>query len=72
MTCNISKTDRIIRLLALAVAAILFFTGTVTGTLGIVILAAGIILGITSLINFCPLYAIFGFSTFKNKKTESA
>jgi len=65
MKKNMSSTDRIIRVLLAAVFAILYFTGTVTGTLGLVLLVLGGVFVLTSLISFCPLYTIFGISTCK-------
>ena len=65
MKKNMSSTDRIIRVLLAAVFAILYFTGTVTGTLGLVILVLGGVFVLTSLVSFCPLYTIFGISTCK-------
>ena len=65
MKKNMSSTDRIIRVILAVVMAILYFTGTVTGTLGIVMLVLGGVFVLTSLISLCPLYAIFGISTCK-------
>lgn len=65
MNKNMSSTDRIIRVILAVVMAILYFTGTVTGTVGIVMLVLGGVFVLTSLISFCPLYAIFGISTCK-------
>jgi hypothetical protein len=65
MKKNMSSTDRIIRVLLAAVFAILYFTGTVTGTLGLVLLVLGGVFVLTSLVSFCPLYAIVGISTCK-------
>lgn len=56
-------TDRLIRILLAAVFAILYFTGTVTGVLGIVLLIFGGVFILTSLVGFCPLYATFGIRT---------
>lgn len=61
--------DRIIRIIAAIVFVILYFTGTVTGTWGIVLLVLGGIFILTSFIGFCPLYAIFKMDTCSNKKT---
>ena len=58
-------TDRIIRLLAAAVIAVLYFTGTLTGTLGIILLIVAGIFALTSFVSFCPLYAPFGIKTCK-------
>jgi hypothetical protein len=63
MNKNMGSTDRVIRLIIAAVAAFLFFNGTLTGTLGIVALVVAGIFTLTSLISFCPLYAIVGLST---------
>jgi type IV secretory pathway VirB2 component (pilin) len=41
----------------------LYFTGTVTGTLGIVLVVIAGVFTLTSVISFCPLYSIVGLST---------
>lgn len=63
-------TDRIIRVIIAVIAGVLYFTGTITGTLGIVLLVLAVIFVLTSLISFCPLYAPFGIKTcqIKDKK----
>lgn len=66
MKKNVGNLDRIIRLLIAAVIAVLFLTKTITGTLGIILLVLAAILILTSLINFCPIYAILGMKTCKN------
>lgn len=63
MKTNVGSTDKIIRIIAAVLFSVLFFTGTVTGTLGYVLLALGGILLATSLISFCPLYTLFGINT---------
>ena len=60
-----SSADRVIRVILAAVFAVLYFTGTVTGTLGLVLVVLGGVFVLTSLISFCPLYNIFGISTCK-------
>jgi Na+/phosphate symporter len=71
MKKNMGTTDRIIRILLAAVFAVLFFTNTVTGTLGYVLLALGAIFLLTSLVGFCPLYAPFGLTTCRKKETTA-
>jgi hypothetical protein len=66
MKMNESGLDRVIRLVAGLVLLLLYFVGVVSGTLGIVVLLLGAILLLTGLIGFCPLYALFKFSTKKN------
>lgn len=61
--------DRIIRVLLAAVFAYLYFGGIVTGTLGIVLVVLGGVFVFTSLISFCPLYTLVGFSTCPRKTT---
>lgn len=63
MKKNMGSTDKIIRLILAAVFAVLFFTGTVTGILSYVLLALGGIFVLTSLVGFCPIYALVGLST---------
>jgi len=63
MKANMGSTDRIIRVLIAAVFAVLYFTGTVTGTVGLVLLVLGAVFLLTSVVSFCPLYAPFGIST---------
>jgi hypothetical protein len=66
MKKNMSNVDRSVRLIITAVIAVLYFTGVVGGTLGIVLLVvAGIFLA-TSFVNFCPLYRVLGVSTRKS------
>lgn len=67
MKVNMGSADRIIRLLAAVVIAILYFTGRIEGTLGIVLLFLAAVFALTSFISFCPLYAPFGFSTRPKK-----
>ncbi len=57
--------DRIIRVILAIVFGILYFTQTVTGTLGIILLVLGAVFLATSFISFCPLYTIFGIKTCK-------
>ncbi|MBK7443160.1 MAG: DUF2892 domain-containing protein [Bacteroidetes bacterium] len=68
MKKNMGSADRIIRILIAAVFAVLYFTGTVSGTLGLVLLILGAVFVLTSLVSFCPLYTIFGMNTCATKK----
>ena len=69
MKANISSADKIIRISLAIVLVILFFTGMVSGVLGYVFLALAAILILTSLISFCPIYALLGLSTKKKNKS---
>ncbi len=65
MKKNMGGLDKIIRLAVAAVVAILYFTGIISGVLGIVLLVLAGVFVLTSLISFCPLYALIGLSTCK-------
>ncbi len=65
MKKNVSNMDRIIRVIIAIIFASLYFTGKVSGTFGIILLVVGIVFLLTSIISFCPLYAMFGLSTKK-------
>ena len=63
MKKNVGSTDKVVRIVLAALFAVLFFTKVVTGIVGIVLLVLGVIFVATSLVSFCPIYAIFGMST---------
>lgn len=62
------NADRIIRILVAAVVGALYFTNTISGTLGIVLLVLAGIFVVTSLVSFCPLYTLIGLNTCPVKK----
>jgi hypothetical protein len=67
MKKNMGSADRIIRVIMAAIMIALYFTGTITGTFGIVLIALSTIFVLTSLVSFCPLYLPFGVSTLRKK-----
>jgi len=69
MKKNMGSTDRIIRFIVAAIIAVLYYTGTLSGTLGLVLLILAGVFVLTSLVSFCPLYAPFGISTCPAKKS---
>jgi len=66
MKKNMGSTDKLIRSVIGIIIAILYYSGIITGTLAIVLLAFAIIFLLTSFISFCPLYTLLGINT--NKK----
>lgn len=68
MKKNMGTTDRIIRILLAAVFAYLYFTGIVTGTVGLILIIMGGVFVLTSLVGVCPLYTLFGLNTCPVKK----
>ncbi|KGE85437.1 MULTISPECIES: DUF2892 domain-containing protein [Phaeodactylibacter] len=65
MKKNMGNTDKLVRVIIAVIIAALYFTNTITGTLGIVLLVLAGVFVLTSVISFCPLYAPFGLSTCK-------
>jgi hypothetical protein len=64
MTCNMGRTDRMIR--ALLIAPVLVIIGVVagpTGVLAFVLYALAVVMLLTSAVGFCPLYAPFRVNT---------
>lgn len=57
------SVDRIVRLLIAAVLAYLYFTGTLSGTMGAIAVIVAGVFTLTSVISFCPLYTLVGLST---------
>jgi len=68
MTKNMGSADRIIRVIIAAIVGVLYFTGTISGTLGIILLVLAGVFVLTSVISFCPLYAPFGIKSCKIKE----
>lgn len=62
MTCNVGKTDKIIRVIAaVAIAALGFYFKSWWGLLAIIPL-------LTAALGYCPLYVPLKLSTSKKKK----
>jgi hypothetical protein len=65
MKRNMSVVDRTIRVLIAAVVAVLYFTHVLSPMAGLILGILAVIFVVTSVVGFCPLYAIFGISTKK-------
>lgn len=65
MKKNIGLTDKIIRIAVAIFVAILYFIGTISGTIAIVLGIFALIMIFTSFVSFCPLYIPFGLNTRK-------
>lgn len=68
MNINMSLTDRYVRWAIAAIAAALYFTKTVEGMAGNILIAVAVIFFLTGFIRVCPLYLPFGISTQKKNK----
>jgi hypothetical protein len=67
MKTNMGGTDRVIRFLVAVAIALLVYFDMVSGTLAYILLAVAGIFVLTSLVSFCPLYAVFGLNTCGTK-----
>lgn len=68
MKKNVGNADKLVRILIAIAVVILYYTNVITGMLAIILMAVGIVLLLTVLFNFCPLYALFGIKTCKVQK----
>lgn len=71
MKKNMGGVDRIVRAIIAAIAVALYFTGVISGTLGIIFMVLAGVFLLTSFISFCPIYAPFGISTCSVKDKVS-
>ncbi|MDH5605254.1 MAG: DUF2892 domain-containing protein [Anaerolineae bacterium] len=62
---NMSNTDRIVRLVIVALIAGLKYAGIISGTLATVLIVLAVIFVFTSIFSICPLYLPFKLSTRK-------
>jgi hypothetical protein len=67
MKKNMGTIDKVIRILIAVVVVVLYFTNTISGLLGIILLILAAVFVLTSLLGFCPLYLPFGLSTKKKE-----
>jgi hypothetical protein len=70
MKKNIGFLDRIVRIILSVVFAALYFMQVITGTIGLILLIAGGVLLATALVDFCPIYKIFGMNTIPPEEME--
>lgn len=63
MTPNVGLTDRSVRIIIVLLVGVLWFAGNITGTLAMVAGGIALILLVTSLIGWCPLYTVLGIDT---------
>ncbi len=63
MMKNMGNLDKGIRIVLAIIFATLYFTGTLPGTIGLVLLILSGIFVLTSIVGICPIYSILGIST---------
>ncbi|GFD78575.1 DUF2892 domain-containing protein [Tenacibaculum sp. Mcav3-52] len=69
MKKNIGNIDKAIRTFIALIIAMLSYFEFITGIFGNILLVLAIILLVTSLINFCPLYKLLGINTCRTKNS---
>ena len=62
---NLSKLDRLIRIVLGGALFLAFLNGTITGTLAIIALIVCAVLMLTAIFGTCPLYKLLGWKTLK-------
>lgn len=67
MPKNMGLIDKLVRIGAAIVVAVLFFTGRISGTAAIVLGILAVVFIATSIIGTCPLYLPFKIDTRKKK-----
>ena len=67
MKTNMGTLDKTIRIIIAIIIGYLYYNGTISGTLGFILMVFAAIFLLTSIISFCPLYTIFGIKTCKKK-----
>lgn len=67
MKKNLGTIDIIARLVISVLLAVLYFTNSVSGITGIILLIIAGVLTLTSIFSICPIYLALGLST-RHKK----
>jgi hypothetical protein len=67
MRTNMGSIDRAVRLLLVAVIAILYLTDNISGIAAIVLGIFAVVFAVTSFTGFCPLYHPLKLSTTRKK-----
>ena len=67
MPKNMGLIDKLVRIIAAIVVAVLFFTGQISGAAAIVLGILAVVFIATSVLGTCPLYLPFKIDTRKKK-----
>jgi hypothetical protein len=67
MKKNVGAIDKVVRIFIVVLIAALYFTHIINGLAAIILGVLAVILLLTSLISFCPIYWPFGISTAKKQ-----
>jgi hypothetical protein len=67
MKKNVGAIDKVVRIFLVILIAALYFTHIINGLAAIILGVLAVILLLTSLISFCPIYWPLGISTAKKQ-----
>jgi hypothetical protein len=71
MTTNMGNPDRLVRGFVVAPIALVFAVLIGIGSpAGIVLAVVGVIMALTAVVGFCPLYRLFGFSSERHAAAQ--
>ena len=71
MQKNMGSADRMIRAIIAIILGALYFTGTITGTAGLVLVVIAIVFLLTSFLGTCPLYTVLGIKTWRTEPKKT-
>lgn len=63
MKKNMAIVDRIVRVLIVALVAVLYFTHQLSAAAAVILGILSVVFLVTSLVGTCPLYMLLGIST---------
>ena len=63
MKTNMAILDRLLRVVLVALVAVLYFIGVLTPVAAIVLGVVAVVFLLTSIVGFCPIYRLLGIST---------
>ncbi|HUL44848.1 MAG TPA: DUF2892 domain-containing protein [Bacteroidota bacterium] len=63
MSKNVGKVDKVVRFAAVAGIAVLYFSGTISGSTAALLGLVAIVLLVTAIVGVCPLYGICGITS---------
>lgn len=67
MKPNVGATDKLIRYAIGVILISLNLSGTITGGLGAILVVLALVLLITGMFKFCPIYRVLGKSTWNGE-----
>jgi len=63
MKLNMGTVDRVVRILIAIVIAILYVTNVMHGGVALVLGIVAVIMVLTGIVSFCPVYSLLGLTT---------